>query len=306
MDFILKEESILYLIINFVMYSIQKKYLFVVNPLSKRANKKLNLILKKDKGLVYDIFYTKAECNRKELRELAESGNFTHIIAVGGDGTIHDVLNSTFGLDVTIGVFPLGSGNDFARMFNIPTKSAGLTKMLQNNKTEVIDCGKVNYEYFINYCSFGLDAEIVDKSFIYRGFLPNSLTYIPAVYHALLTHSPKKITINGREEIINLIAIHNGVFYGGGIPINYSAKLNDGILNVCKVTAMARLKFMLLFPLVFLRKHEIIKQVEFSKIETLELDCKEKILSTLDGEFYEFEYPVNIEIVPKSIRILVR
>jgi YegS/Rv2252/BmrU family lipid kinase len=291
----------------FITYNVVmgKKYLFVVNPISKKANKKLGKIIRQLNSIEYSIFYTRADCNRQDLRELVAKGDFTHVIAVGGDGTIHDVLNSTFGLNVCIGVFPLGSGNDFARMFKLSTNTSRLVEMIVTDNTTTIDCGRVNSECFINFCSFGLDAEIVDKSLIYRKFLPNSLTYIPAVYHALITHTPKNMFINGVANKINLIAIHNGKYYGGGMPINFDAHMQDGELNTCKINSMAKLKFMLVFPLVFLKKHGLLKQVEFSTTSHLEIDCSEKILSTLDGEFYDFEYPVKIEVIPDSVKVLI-
>lgn len=281
------------------------RYLFVLNPKSNNTKTKLLKIINLCKEINYDIFETTIECNREALRETAVNGKFTHVIAVGGDGTIHDVLNSTFGLDVVLGVFPLGSGNDFARDMKIPTRSRNLAKMLENDKLRTIDCGKVQEDYFINYVSFGFDAEIAEDSLNYRRILPSSLSYIPAVYHCTLSHNTTKAVVDGQEVDLNLIAIHNGRFYGGGMAINPEAKVDDGLLDVCCVAGMSRKKIWTLFPLIYIKKLHKISGVKYSKATEVKIKFIDDVPCALDGELYQYGRSVEVKIMKDSVRLLV-
>src|SRR5690554_315920 len=102
------------------------KYLFAVNPVSgknkaKAKMKRLALILRENK-FNFMLYETKPYQYADDLRKVIVENNITHVFAVGGDGTAHEVLNSVVGLDVYFGVILFGSGNDFARVLKLPKK----------------------------------------------------------------------------------------------------------------------------------------------------------------------------------------
>jgi diacylglycerol kinase family enzyme len=176
--------------------------------------------------------------------------------------------------------------------------------MLKNNKTEKIDCGKAGDAYFLNYISFGLDSEINQKAEIYKTSLPGATSYLVAIFHALWTHKSKQISINGIQKKIHLLAIHNGKFYGGGIPMNPTADTMDGELNMVYVDKMWKTKVLMILPTIFMGLHHKFKKVHFSKIKNMIIDTKDHVLTSLDGESYNLPFPLNIEVQTQQINFL--
>lgn len=286
---------------------IENKYLFVINPKAGRGNA-LHSVKKifdhiKD-FLPYDVFITTPTHYATDIRKLIHRGKFTHVIAVGGDGTANEVLNAVVGTNAIMGIFPFGSGNDFARHMNLPHSTQNIIEMLINNKTEKIDCGKAGDMYFLNYISFGLDSEINRKAEFYKSSLPAKTSYIIAVFHALIRHRSKLVSLNGEPKKIHLVAVHNGSFYGGGIPMNPNADCKDGELNLIYVDKMWKIKILFIFPTIFMGLHHKFKVVHMSKIKNLNIDTKDSVLIALDGENLDLPFPMNIEVQPQAINFL--
>ncbi|MEI6091779.1 MAG: diacylglycerol kinase family protein [bacterium] len=286
---------------------IENKYLFVINPVSGKGNA-LHLVKKvfdniKD-FLNYDVFITTPEHYANVVRQLINREKFTHVIAVGGDGTANEVLNAVIGTNAVMGILPFGSGNDFARNLDLPSKIKDIIEMLISNKIKKIDCGKAGNTYFLNYISFGLDSEINRKAELYKSSLPAETAYIIAVFHALIRHKSKHLIINGELKHIHLLAIHNGRFYGGGIPMNPRADCTDGKLNLIYVDKMWKIKILLIFPTIFMGLHHKFKEVHFSKITKINIDTKDHVLIALDGENIDVPFPLNIEVQPQAVNFL--
>lgn len=119
------------------------KYLFAVNPVSgkgktKKRMKRLEVRLKEHQ-LNYILYETKPYHYAQDLQKIIIEEEVTHVFAVGGDGTAHEVLNAVVGLEVNFGIIPFGSGNDFARNFKLPKKINKVMDMILRNETQMID-----------------------------------------------------------------------------------------------------------------------------------------------------------------------
>ncbi len=287
------------------------KYLFAVNPVSGKNKAKVKMnqlaILLKENKYDFMLYETQPYQYANDLRSVIVENEITHVFAVGGDGTAHEVLNAIVGLEVLFGVIPFGSGNDFARVLKLPQKIDKVFEMIQNNRYMLIDIGKVKNRYFLNYISFGFDVSVVLKSLKFKKFLHSGLAYICALVTTLVTYKCKTYTINDVEEQLYLATVHNGKFYGGGMKINPYAEINDGILNLCTVKKMNRIKLLFLFPSVFSGKHYKFKKlVRFeSKRQFTVLSTDEIVPCGIDGELYEFQTPIEINIVPESVKMIL-
>ncbi len=286
---------------------IENKYLFVINPISGKGNA-LHLVKKvfdniKD-NINYDIFITTPEHYANKIKLLINHQNFTHVISVGGDGTANEVLNAVIGTNAIMGILPFGSGNDFAKHLDLPNKTQHIVEMLVNNKTKQIDCCKAGNTYFLNYISFGLDAEINRIAELYKSSLPAETAYIIAVFHALIMHRSKHITINGEPKHIHLVAVHNGRFYGGGMPMNPNADCEDGELNLIYVEKMWKIQILGIFPTIFMGFHRKFKKVRTSTFKRMTIDTNNPIPTAMDGEHIELPFPLNIEVQAQAINFL--
>lgn len=286
------------------------KYLFVVNPASGKgkAIKRMDELEKRlsTDNIDFDIFYTKPERYAPVVDGLIANNHYTHVIAVGGDGTAHETLNAIIDHDVIFGIIPFGSGNDFARMYSLGTDIEETLSIIKNSNYREIDFGKANDRYFVNYVSFGFDSEINEKASKYKKKFPGGTAYFFGVFHALFRHKNKQITVNGEKQKVYLAAIHNGRYYGGGLKINPSASCEDGLLDSCVITSSSKFKVLTILPMLVFGRHGRFKQVNFNQRENFVIDCEEDIISTIDGEFIDFEFPVNIEVGKKKIKFLVK
>lgn len=286
------------------------KFLFAVNPVSgnNKAKVKMNelAILLRENQFDFLIYETQPYHYAVDLRSIIIENEITHVFAVGGDGTAHEVLNAVVGLDVFFGVIPFGSGNDFARVLKLPNKINKVFEMIKKNNFTIIDVGKVKDRYFLNYISLGFDVAILQKSLKFKKIFHSGLAYLFSVISSLVTYKCKVYTINDSVDKYYLLTIHNGKFYGGGMKINPFSEINDGLLNLCTVKKMNRIKLLFLFPSVFSGKHfKFKKLVKFETGRKFLVEVENDVVTCgIDGELYEFNSPIEINIVAESVKMI--
>jgi YegS/Rv2252/BmrU family lipid kinase len=289
-----------------------KKYLFIVNPVAGKG-KTLELVPKikesfdKDK-IDYDIKITEKRGQGETIaREAAQQG-YTHIISVGGDGTAYEVINGIGSGNVVLGILPAGTGNDFVRMTELPKDYDEILKHFKASKTKRIDIGKANNRYFLNYSSVGIDSEIVKETEDIKKYISGPSAYIVGVFKTLIKYKNKEvdILIDGKKirRNIELIAVGNGKYYGGGMKINPSADLEDGLLDICIVNKINKFKFALLFSTVFKGNHTKFEEVEVFKGKEVKILGEDSLLLYADGDMIG-NTPAVIEVQKESVEIII-
>jgi lipid kinase YegS len=189
--------------------------------------------------------FNKAEKPRV-VSEALERGA-TRIVAGGGDGTINAVANALIGKgkkkpDATLGVFPLGTANDFARGCGLPTDDLSeCLKIACSREGRPIDIGIMNKKYFINVASLGFGAEITATTPVdlKKKLGGGAYTLMGLVKAMNLTPYTGRLLIPGQEPVVGNIlfgAVGNNHFAGGGFDIAPSAKLDDGLLDLTAIT----------------------------------------------------------------------
>lgn len=289
-----------------------KKYLFVINPVAGKG-KTLGVIplikesFNKDK-INYDIKITKRRGQGEEIAKKAAKNGYTHIIAVGGDGTVYEVLNGIKGYDVSLGIIPLGTGNDFVRSIKMPNEASEAIEIIKKGKTKKIDVGKINDRFFLNVSSIGIDAEIVKETEKIKKYFSGTAAYVAGIFATLAKYRSKKVDIlvDGKNysRNVELIAIGNGKYYGGGMKINPDAEIEDGLLDICLVNKMNKLKFIALFLTVFKGKHTKIKEVEIFRGRDINIMSNEPLVLNADGDIIGTT-PANISIEKSSINVII-
>ncbi|ERJ11530.1 diacylglycerol/lipid kinase family protein [Haloplasma contractile] len=285
------------------------RYLFAVNPASGKGKallkmEKLKRYLDQD-GFDYMTFQTKPTHYASKLRTLILTESITHVFAVGGDGTASEVLNAIIGLDVLFGIIPFGTGNDFARLLKIPNKTKEVFNMIKKNHSDYIDVGKANDQYFLNYISFGLDAEISHNSEKYKRFMPGGSAYVVGLFKTLFKYKPTRLSINNHEEELILTTIHNGTYYGGGMKISPYAKLDDGLFELCVIKGVSKFKLLFIFPTIFSGKHVHFKQyVSFKQNDHYTIVPQEEVMMGIDGETVKINESITVETIKKTVKLI--
>lgn len=224
------------------------KHIFIVNPAAGKCDRSVQLrhevqATLGSRGLDYEVLISKGpgDCIRL-AQDCARTGEEIRLYACGGDGTLNEVINGSVGHDnVSVTVFPSGSGNDFVKIFDQPEAFRSLDRLLDCEEAsfDLIECSTEDYLcYACNIASLGLDARIGTEMGLYRR-LPlvsgKGAYYLStAVNLCKGIHKPYEIELN--DQIITgdqtLICVCNGRWYGGSFNPVPNAQPNDGMLDV--------------------------------------------------------------------------
>jgi YegS/Rv2252/BmrU family lipid kinase len=256
-----------------------------------------------------------------ELARQAALDGYEMVIAIGGDGTVHEVVNGLMQAPAEnrpiLGVVPVGSGNDFAHSINVPMKSDHALLHALRAEPSSVDIGLMTdengrREYFDNTVGIGFDAVVTIRSHklpIVRGFL----MYLTAVIQTiLLNHDPAQMKIEtdteSWEQGTIMLTVCNGPREGGGFLVAPEAKNTDGVLNYATVTQCSRLTMFRLVPEVMNGTHGRFKQVRLGECKRLSLTSDRPLYVHADGEIYT-SFGSNLrglafEILPGALQVV--
>lgn len=295
-----------------------KKFAFIINPAAGKIKASNVSQLIKSQSNKYNVasslFYTEKRNHAIEICDnLTKSNEYDTIVAVGGDGTVNEVING-FHLESnsTLGVLPYGSGNDIGRYLfqkkvndyfdilfrdesqEIAHFDVGVCKIKQHDETFI-------ERKFINAVGIGFDAYVAYLN-QYDKKLSGISSYIIAVFRALksLTNLETQIEIDGKilDGKYLLITVGNGKTSGGGFYLNPDADPTDGILNLTTIDEGSRLEVVMNLPFALINKLGKVKLVNFHLTKELKIRLKNPYYVHLDGEIGSInalEFTINFE-----------
>lgn len=221
------------------------KHIFIVNPAAgkgsaaKRIIPEIESYFSAHSDLSWKIYQTKEALDGKAYVEsVAKTGEPVRFYACGGDGTLYEVVNGAYKYpNAAVGIIPLGSGNDFARVFGGSEKLFDIDAQV-NGETMPFDLIDAGGHVAINQCSMGLDAEVCAKQAYFKKLpgVGGEFAYTMSLFYCLLRrlNSEFKIIIDDKETyegtmLFSLCA--SGRWYGGGYKGAPKAVPNDGLLD---------------------------------------------------------------------------
>ncbi len=246
----------------------------------------------------------------------AAASSYDVVVAVGGDGTVHEVLNGLMTIPAgdrpTLGLLPTGSGNDTRRTLGIPTDLAEAATVLATGGRRRFDVGVCNGIYFNNSFAAGLDAKVTAKAVEYKVTTKRSglWLYLTALLHVLfhdLGSFPMRIAFDGAHaELYDtlIIAVTQGPTYGGGFFITPDAVPDDALFDVCMIDPLSLPQALMRLPFVIAGKHTRMRPVHMSRHESLVIECDRQVPAQIDGEvLYESRYAISM--LPSAIECIV-
>ena len=288
-----------------------EKYAIILNPnagrgKAARMEKELLKMFSMSIGS-YDLFRTEYPNHAREIAAGLKD-DYSVIVAVGGDGTVHETVNGMLGGKAALTAIPLGSGNDFIKMLNLPKNIPGILEVIRRNKRKKIDVGKVGEQYFPNGVGIGFDALVTKESKEVkklRGFL----IYLYAVLKTIFAYRNEMITlsVNGKTEQreIFLIAVGNGKAEGGGFFLTPAAEIDDGLLDVCIIRALNKKEIFKYLPKALNGKHVNLEQVEMLRTNKLQILSENGITAHADGEMLGFDLKrIDISLIPLALEVI--
>lgn len=252
-----------------------------------------------------EIFFTQNKEDATRLAKKAESDGFTHIVAVGGDGTISDVAKALINSNAILGVIPIGSGNGFARSLCIPTDPKKALELFFKGKTKTIDTLSINGHSCLGVAGIGFDAT-VSQSFsekTTRGLF----TYISVILSKFPTYVAKnyELIIDGKPAVEKafILCFANTNQYGNNAVIAPDAEIDDGFLDIAIIRDFPKpYSAKIAFDLVQCR---LKNSPYFSTLKAKNVTIKSThALLHIDGEPQEFTGDIHIAIEPQSLKII--
>lgn len=270
------------------------RHIFILNPVAGKS-KTLKLIPDIHdyfcgRNEEYVIETTEYPGHATEIAARYSSGEDCRIYSVGGDGTLNEVLNGMAGSGSSLAAIPGGSGNDFIKSVSPASHFKNMIKSVVEGEERLIDLAKVNDKYFVNITSLGFDAQVVYKTLNYKKIplISGKMAYMLGIFTSIMkceSHD-MQIVIDGKPQKTKtlLIAIGNGKYYGGGMLALPDADINDGLLEICLVEEMKRLRILHLFPRYMKGLHKSIPGVHFFRAKSVEIIPARSVPMNLDGE----------------------
>jgi YegS/Rv2252/BmrU family lipid kinase len=224
-------------------------------------------------GIDYSVHITQRIGHAKEIAQaLTENGDKQTIIAMGGDGTLHEVLNGIKDVEkCELGLIPLGTGNDFAATAKIPQDAQEAAKIIAFKATSKIDYIQLsNGLRSINAIGAGIDVDVLKRT--YAGTNKGKNKYYKAFVKSLMHYKSFNFTVkyDGKEEKHHglISCLGNGCQIGGGIKLFPEAKIDDGSMDLIIVDYLSRFKTLVAFLKLAIGKLNSIKEVTYVKCKS--------------------------------------
>ncbi|MBA4495539.1 diacylglycerol kinase [Paenactinomyces guangxiensis] len=244
----------------------------------------------------------------REAKTAAERG-FDAVIAAGGDGTIHEVVNglASHPHPPKLGILPGGTTNDFARALKLPRDLCKACNIIAAGKTSTIDIGKIGSRYFINVAAAGRITEVTYEAPSRLKTMMGPLAYYAKAIEKLGSlHKPFPIQIKtprGQwESDILLLIIANSVSVGGFEKLAPSASLSDGLLDVLIIPKTNIPDLLQLAALAYKGEHIYDSRIIYFQTEQLDVDTSEPLKLNLDGE-WGGKLAGRFELLPQHLEI---
>ena len=272
-----------------------------------------------DQGMDFELVETKAPGHATSLAREAVARGQPLIVAVGGDGTVSEVLNGLVGAShgpdgTALGVIPIGTGNDFAYAAGLPLTLQGACQAIATGQTRVVDVGWVQADneegrYFGNGVGIGFDAIVnIESRKLQR--LRGFAVYLVAVFRTLAFyyHAPLvevKVDGQGTVQPSMMLSIMNGQRFGGGFLMTPGSQMDDGLFDVCVVGQVPRAAMVGFVPRFMRGTHVTDPRVSLSQGREVRVVSESPWAAHVDGEIYGLGASrYEMALLPQRLRLL--
>ncbi len=297
--------------------------LVILNPVSGRgrAAKARGRVARgmKDTGVPFEMVETTGPGHALGLARDAVQNGVTRIICAGGDGLVHEVVNGLMHVPLAddgatraaVGVIPLGTGNDFAKLLGVydhPPESAAMR--LTNALEARYDLGHAWGEYFDNIFGCGFDAEVVRRANRIKR-LSGIAVYLTSIYQTFVTFKAPVFDVQAAEHAetgaMMMLSVNIGICGGGGFYLTPEADPADGELDICVIRKVGLFTFLRAVPKVMNGTHRDLEPVSMFRSRHVTIRSPDgPLYAQLDGELREPGLKeVTVTIEPARLRVLV-
>ena len=269
-----------------------------------------------ERGLHYDIAFTQGPGDGTRLARSALQGGSRFVVAVGGDGTLHEVVNGMLHEDravrddAVLGVVATGTGSDFVKTFGMPALPSHAAAHLDGPESFPIDVGKITASagtrYFANVAQVGLGAKVAARAASLPGFV-GALRFPLAFWLEVVRFAPAEVRVDLVDRAVERrarnVVVANGQFFGAGMKIAPKAAPTDGLLDV-QVQHPSLGEAIAIMPRVYRGEHVPHTEITEAKRTRVAVEAERPLPVEADGERVG-ETPASFEVLRDALRLKV-
>jgi len=273
-------------------------------------------------GVRYEPYFTDRRLHASIIARNKIKEGYSKIIVVGGDGTMNEVINGVFSqkrihtTEVMLGMISVGTGNDWAKTFNIPADYDSAVETIKQQKTFIQDAGLVNYRkngkewnrYFVNIAGMGFGARVVERSNrMKEKGKSGPLLYFYNIFYSLIQYRSKKavIEIDGTSYNRKIFSLNVGIgkYNGGGMIQVPHAIADDGLYSITLIKKIGKLNVIANMKKLYNGTITQHSKVETYMARSVQIDGPALLKVETDGESLGHG-PVSFKIIPRSVTVI--
>jgi YegS/Rv2252/BmrU family lipid kinase len=300
--------------------ALSRRFSYLINPVAgghrdRRDHPLVESLRTRQPGA--EVLLSSAPGDARRLAHERAMDADTVVVAVGGDGTVHEVAEGLVGGRAAMAVLPWGSGNDFARMLDSPSQLDAALAWWAQAEPRPCDVGQVRLAtrsgrhvqaHFINSLGIGFEADVAlraGRARLLRGF---SRYLIAALIH-LLYFRPPRMHLRYNDKVIDapqfLIALGNGRSAGGGFLLTPEARIDDGLLDLCRADDLPLHRLLRILPSVLRGRHGRFDGVHSDRLQSISIDCPEGCGLHADGEHLACDaIRIEVSVLPGALQLV--
>ncbi len=289
------------------------KFLYNPNAGTKRVRGSLDVVVRKfqQAGFIMSIYRSMSKGDMATYIEKYVTNENTDLLVIsGGDGSVNEVINAMIKkeLNIPLGLLPLGTANDFSTLIGMPHDIEDACDAILKMEVKPIDVGCVNGTYFVNVCSAGLFTTVSHEIDINLKNKFGKMAYYVKGLEQLQGYQPMHLefrTAKGKkEEKVSLFLIFNGKSAGGFDKLGKYALIDDGLLDLVIIKAVAVHEILPLFIKVLQGEHLNDPNVSYMQVSNVEITCLNNkcAISDIDGEEGP-AFPLNVSVVSQKLMV---
>jgi YegS/Rv2252/BmrU family lipid kinase len=293
----------------------------IVNPYARGGVSRVTWLVISDAlkraGVDFDHAFTEEVGHGIELAKGAAEKGHELVIAVGGDGTVNEVVNGLVDDEgkgkATLGIISAGSVGDFGHMMGLPRTYANSCRMFADYKKTTVDLGMVEYfdkgqkvrRFYINTAGVGFVSDVVRGADRRMKFIGGTVPYAIGMVPLVIRYRNKDVVVNidgdRTEERDFVILVNNGRYLGGG-KVFPDADPSDGLLDVAVVGDMSKLQMITTLPRFYVGTHIGHDKIRMCQAKSIEVDSPQQLPLQVDGELVG-QTPVSFRVVPAALTV---
>ena len=258
----------------------------------------------------YELHYTNEPQEATDVAKWGIEAGFRRIVAMGGDGTVNEVVNGLLDKDAVLAVIPAGTGNDFIRMLGIPPNPFDALDTLTNGRERTMDLGRVaDDRCFVNGLGIGIDAQVA-RDVLRMERLRGAAAYASAAVKEVFRFKAFPVTIESADWRLDItclsLGVANGKYSGGGFKLAPKADIVDGMIDISAIEDYSKLGRLVRLPRVRAGKHVEWRKVHYRQLTEATIASPKKLIAHIDGEPYRLPSDsFSVRVVPDALRVLV-